>query len=98
MIDKINEISGAGAAGGIKRRGALLGFECDGQADREDGVAVSPFAREMAKVASELNKIPEVREAKVAEIRDQVDNGTYNPDLRALAQRLVWAGITRSED
>lgn len=98
MIDKINEISGAGATGGIKgKRGSWLDFEYDGQVNRGDGLAVSSFAREMANITNELNKVPEVREAKVAEIKSQIENGTYNPDLRALAQRLVWAGITRSE-
>lgn len=99
MIDKINEMTGAGAAGGIKgKRGTWLDFEYDGQVNREDGLAVSSFAREMANIANELNKVPEVREAKVAEIKSQIDNGTYNPNLKALAQRLVWAGITNPEN
>lgn len=99
MIDKINEISGAGSVGGVKgKRGTWLDFETDGQAKSGDGLAVSSFARELANIANEMNKIPEVREAKVEEIKGRIETDTYNPDLRALAQRLVWAGITRSED
>lgn len=99
MIDKINEISGAGSLGGIKgKRGTWLDSENDGQARNEDGLAVSSFARELANIANELSKTPEVREAKVEEIKGQIETGTYNADLRALAQRLVWAGIIGSED
>lgn len=99
MIDKINEISGAGAVGGVRgKRGTWLDSETDGQAMSGDGLAVSPFARELANVANELSKVPEVREAKVEQIKKQIETDTYNPDMRALAQRLVWAGITRSED
>lgn len=98
MIDKINEISSAGAAEGIKgKKGSWLDFENDSPASQEDGLAVSSFAREMVKIADELNKIPEVREAKVEEIKNRIENGTYSPDLDALAKRLVWAGITKSE-
>jgi len=99
MIDKINEISVGGQVGGVKgKRGTWLDYESERVSGQGDGVAVSSFARELANIANEMSKTPEVREAKVDEIRGQIENGEYNPNLRALAQRLVWAGITRSED
>lgn len=96
MIEKINEVSGAGAIGSVKpKRGMALDFE--ESAGTQDGLAVSPFAREMANISSELNKISDVREEEVEDLRRRIEEGTYNPDLRMLARRLLWAGISEAE-
>lgn len=96
MIEKINELSRVSSIGGVKlKRDAYLDF---GEvASSRDDLDVSPFAREMANISASLSRIPEVREAKVQELKRQVDEGTYKPDLRALASRLVWAGINKIE-
>jgi anti-sigma28 factor (negative regulator of flagellin synthesis) len=97
MIEKINDVSGIGAVGGVKpRRGAGGGW--DEQANGGDGLAVSAFAREMANISFELSRVPEVREDRIDDLRKRIDEGAYNPDLKALAGRLVWAGINKIED
>ena len=97
MIDKINEVQGAAHVNGIKsKRWGSQG--ADEAAIAQDGLAVSPFAREMATISAEMAKVPEVREDKVRDLKRQIEEGTYNPDLNALASRLVWAGINRIED
>ena len=96
MIEKINEVNGIGALNNIKsRKGAGFGPEGDSVAD---GLAVSPFAREMASISQEMGRVPEVREDRVEDLKRRIDEGTYSPDLRELAGRLVWAGINRIED
>ncbi len=97
MIEKINELSGVSSVGGVKfKRDARfdLGEET---ASSHDDLAVSSFAREMANISASLSKVPEIREAKVEDLKRQIDEGTYKPDLRALANRLVWAGINKIE-
>ena len=96
MIEKINEVGGVGAVNGVKsRRGA--GYGPDG-GSVADGLAGSPFAREMANISFEMSRIPEVREDRIEDLKRQIDEGSYNPDLRELAGRLIWAGINRIED
>ena len=63
-----------------------------------DALSVSPFARELAQATGELKKLPEVRQDRVEDLRRQVESGTYQPDLKAVAARLVWAGILKPED
>lgn len=97
MIEKINEMSGVNPVGGVKaKRGGAYG--ADGVASGQDDLAVSAFAREMATISNEMSKVPEVRADKVDDLKRQIDEGTYNPDLTSLAARLVWAGINRIED
>ena len=96
MIEKINEVSGVSPVNGVKpRKGAGYGPEGESVSD---GLAVSPFAREMANISLEMSRVPEVREDKVRDLKRQIDEGVYNPDLRELAGRLIWAGINRIED
>ncbi|MDR1884774.1 MAG: flagellar biosynthesis anti-sigma factor FlgM [Synergistaceae bacterium] len=96
MIDKINEVSGVGGIGPVKQK---RGAAWDGEefSVATDGLAVSPFAREMANISSELSKIPDVREDLVNDLKSRIEGGVYEPDLTALANRLLWAGINKTE-
>jgi negative regulator of flagellin synthesis FlgM len=97
MIEKINEVHGASCVNGVKAtRWGLQGAEEAVAA--QDDLAVSPFARKMAAISSEMSKVPEVREDRVRDVKRRIEEGTYNPDLKELAARLVWAGINRIED
>jgi anti-sigma28 factor (negative regulator of flagellin synthesis) len=97
MIDKINDVTGLGSVGSAKPRSRAVwgGGEFS---PGSDGLVVSPFAREMANISFELSKVPEVREDRIKDLKRQVEEGSYDPDLRALAGRLIWAGINKIED
>jgi flagellar biosynthesis anti-sigma factor FlgM len=97
MIEKINDVANAGSVGGVKRRKGV-GYGAEGDSPSSDGLAVSQFAREMASISFELGKIPEVREDRVDDLKRQIEEGKYDPDLKALAGRLLWAGINKIED
>ena len=97
MIEKINELSGVSPVAGLKQKRGVAGFQDEG-ATQQDGLAVSSFAREMANISAEMAKIPEIREDKVADLKEQIDGGTYKPDLNVLAERLIWAGINATEE
>ena len=96
MIEKINGLAGVGSVNDIKKHRGF-GFGSDGEISA-DGLAVSAFAREMANISFELNKVPDVREDRVKDLKRQVEEGTYEPNLKALAGRLIWAGINKIED
>jgi flagellar biosynthesis anti-sigma factor FlgM len=95
MIEKINDIAGISPLSGVKLKKGLRPGELPYS---QDDLAVSPFAREMANISSELAKVPEVREDLVRDLKRQIDEGSYKVDLDALAKRLIWAGINRIED
>lgn len=97
MIEKINDLQGVSQVNGAKSR-KWASYGVGEAAAAQDGLAVSPFAREMATISAELSKVPEVREDKVADIKNRIDNGTYKIDFDGLASNLVWAGINKTED
>ncbi|MDR1482706.1 MAG: flagellar biosynthesis anti-sigma factor FlgM [Synergistaceae bacterium] len=97
MIEKINDVTGISGAEPLKqKRGSH--WDAEELSVASDGFAVSSFAREMANISTELSKIPDVREDLVSGIKKRIDEGTYEPDLNALANRLIWAGINKKTD
>ena len=56
---------------------------------QEDKVVLSETAKQMNKVKEQLDAIPDIREEKVAEIKNQVDNGTYKIDGKKIAFNML---------
>jgi negative regulator of flagellin synthesis FlgM len=56
---------------------------------QQDVVALSPEAKKLQEVQQLVKSIPEVREAKIAEVRDQIQNGTYRVEGKKIAFNLI---------
>jgi len=54
-----------------------------------DTVSLSKEAREVAAVTQKLEETPDIREDKVAEIKEKIDNGTYTVDGQKAATNLL---------
>jgi negative regulator of flagellin synthesis FlgM len=54
-----------------------------------DTVDNSKRSKEIADIMSAVNQLPEVREAKVREIKQRVDAGTYTVDPRRVAEKIL---------
>lgn len=54
-----------------------------------DKVALSPEARNLATAMSVANSAPDSRADKVRELKEQVQAGTYKPDIRKAAANLI---------
>ncbi len=45
--------------------------------------------KEIADIMSAVDKLPEIREAKVREIRESIDRGAYTVDPRKVAESIL---------
>jgi len=59
----------------------------------EDKVALSPEAKQIQEAKKLLDSLPDVREEKVAEIREQIENGTYSVDSEKIAFKMIRESI-----
>jgi negative regulator of flagellin synthesis FlgM len=59
-------------------------------------VKVSSRAEDLAMIQSELANVPEVREDKVAELKAQIEAGTYKPDMNVTAERMLTESLMMS--
>jgi len=55
----------------------------------QETVDISDKAREIQQIKNAINAIPDIREEKVAALKSQIDNGTYNVSGEELAKKLV---------
>jgi negative regulator of flagellin synthesis FlgM len=55
----------------------------------EDKVQISDRSKQVADIKSSVNQLPDVRDAKVQQIKASVDNGSYTVDPRAIAQSIL---------
>ena len=61
----------------------------DAGATDVDSVALSVRASSLARLFGVAKEAPDVREGLVAQLREQVSDGTYQPNDRAVAGRLL---------
>ena len=60
---------------------------------KQDRLAVSDRARLVAEASSVVRDTVDVREARVAELRAAIADGSYKPDAGEVARRLLASGF-----
>lgn len=58
-----------------------------------DRAGITEDARELARALEAVRDAPELRELRIAALRKAVAEGTYQPDPREIARRLVERGF-----
>ena len=94
MIEKIAGQYSADVVAKAKSKKFYLG----GAGVQTDEVKISSFAAELARVASELKNVPEVRQDMIDDFKKKVDSGEYHPPIEKIAHNLFLAGILNNEE
>lgn len=58
---------------------------------RPDDVQLSDESQLLSRLSSELKSLPEIDEAKVAELRARIEAGEYNPSSYDIASKILGA-------
>ena len=91
----VRKTSGSSATRGVVRdfpSGRSQAATAD-RIDRTDSSGITDRARELAGALHVVGESDEVRAERVAALKAQIANGTYNPDPREIARRLVERGF-----
>jgi negative regulator of flagellin synthesis FlgM len=59
------------------------------QPAKADTVVLSDTAKKVQEAQKQLEAIPDVREDKVAQIKEQIENGTYEMDEEKIADKMI---------
>ena len=59
------------------------------QQTKTDTVVLSDTAKKVQEAQNKLAAIPDIREDKVAELKEQIENGTYNLDEDKIAGKML---------
>ena len=65
-----------------------------GVSRRPDSVSLSDHARSLVNARAAVQQAPDVRDAKVAAIKQGVEDGTYNVPSHVLARNILQASNT----
>lgn len=72
-----------------KDRAAATSEQPEKQQTKADTVVLSDTAKAVQEAQTQLESIPDVREDKVAELKEQIDNGTYEIDAEKIADKML---------
>ena len=59
------------------------------QQTKADTVVLSDTAKKVQEVQKQLETIPDVREDKVAQLKEQIENKTYDMDEEKIARKMI---------
>ncbi|MGD2098914.1 MAG: flagellar biosynthesis anti-sigma factor FlgM [Desulfobacterales bacterium] len=59
------------------------------QQTKADTVALSSAAKDIQEAQRRLEAIPDVREDKVAQLKEQIENGTYEIEEEKIADKML---------
>ena len=60
---------------------------------KTDTVVISDAAKRIQEIRNQLDEIPDVREDKVAELRNQIEDGTYEINADKIAEKIIKEGL-----
>ena len=60
-----------------------------------DEVVLSPMAKEIQEAKKIIDSMPEIREEKVARLKEQIQNGTYQVDGEKIAGKMLLGSLLR---
>lgn len=93
-------MSGVRKTGGAGGPAAIYGLprsreqaETPAKPGRTDSTGITGAARELGRALQAVDAVDEVRAERVAELRARIANGTYNPDPREVAKKLLERGF-----
>jgi negative regulator of flagellin synthesis FlgM len=90
---KVNNVSGA--LGAYQQSGTrrVIPSKETARTTKSDGVELSPEAQLVLSLKDKVTQAPEVRRERIEELRQQIANGTYRPNTRDVADRMIKARV-----
>ncbi len=71
----------------------------DGQDSKKntkgDEVVLSPMAKEIQEAKKIIDSMPDIREEKVARLKEQIQNGTYQVDGEKIAGKMILGSLLK---
>jgi flagellar biosynthesis anti-sigma factor FlgM len=88
-IFKPRSVVATNESSGFVRAGASKDESEDASTGDEDRVSISPLSRQLSQISSILADDEGQRNARVAELKSQVQSGTYSVPSKEVAQAIV---------
>ena len=67
--------------------------KADKSATKTDTVVISDAAKRIQEISSQLDAIPDEDEEKVAQLKNEIENGTYKINADKIAGKMISEGL-----
>ncbi len=94
ITDKV-DIGGSGIQPADRTKGRSKGEQIGGVIP-QDKVLVSDQAKEIGRLQAEVSKLPDVRPDRVGDVKNAINNGTYNVNGEAVAGKVLKEAVIDS--
>ena len=82
----VSNIQDGGKTDGLAKEGSS-------QTVKEDKVVLSPKAKEVQEATKLIKELPDIREEKVAKLKEEIEQGTYRIDGKKIAFKMLKESI-----
>jgi negative regulator of flagellin synthesis FlgM len=82
-IDALSQVSQLYGANGVKKTNAPV------KTSATDKVEISSFGRELQIAKQAVKESPDIRQDKVNDLKNQINNGTYNVSPESFANKIL---------
>ena len=76
-----------------KNKAGASGEKPEKTAVKSDTVLISDTAKRIHEARKQLDSIPDIREDKVAQLKNQIKNGTYEINAEKIAGKMIKEGL-----
>jgi len=76
-----------------KNKAGSSGEKSEKTAAKSDTVLISDTAKRIQEAKKQLDSIPDIREDKVAQLKNQIKNGTYEINAEKIAGKMIKEGL-----
>lgn len=90
---KVNNVTGAMGAYRQNEARKVSKTQEVSRPAKGDGVELSREAQEARSLKDKISQAPEVRQERIEELRRQIEAGTYRPDGREIAARMLQSQV-----
>ncbi len=94
ITDKV-DIGGSGIQPTDRTKAQGKGEQAGGVVP-QDKVLVSDQAKEIGRLQAEVSKLPDVRPDRVGDVKNAINNGTYNVNGEAVAGKVLKEAVIDS--
>lgn len=91
---KISNVFGAAQAYRVNSRPKASQVpDAGGRTGATDEVVLSKEAQDVLALKEKMLKLPEIRQQRVEQLRDQIDRGLYRPNATDVAEKILKSGV-----
>lgn len=76
-----------------KNKAGASGEKPEKTAVKSDTVLISDTAKRIQEARKQLDDMPDIREDKVAQLKNQIKNGTYEINAEKIAEKMIKEGL-----